>query len=106
MMCAPLHTPHLVCHLVDVTRTKAHDPSQGLVLTIVDRKTHDDSWIGHIFGMAKLQLRLDGRLEDYSKEDESNDNGPGDDDTDAGDRDGGAALMAMDFATNDLKHVA
>ncbi|KAG5630289.1 hypothetical protein H5410_002006 [Solanum commersonii] len=139
-MCAPLYAPHLVYRLVDVTRTKTHDPSQGPMLTIVDRQAHDDSWIGRIFGMAELQLRLGGRLvtkdematlakcypltdsglymcrmgpsfqepiddattdeKDYLKEDKSNDTGPGDDNTDVGDRDGVAALMAMDFATN------
>ncbi|KAH0764860.1 hypothetical protein KY285_000731 [Solanum tuberosum] len=62
MMCAPFHTPHLVCRLADVTRTKAHNPSQGPVLTIVDRQAHDDSWIGCIFGMAELQLRIGGLL--------------------------------------------
>ncbi|KAG5599813.1 hypothetical protein H5410_031183 [Solanum commersonii] len=31
-----------------------HDPSQGPVLTIVDRQACDDSWIGRMFGMAEL----------------------------------------------------
>ncbi|KAH0724938.1 hypothetical protein KY284_000803 [Solanum tuberosum] len=65
MMCAPPHhplrAPHLVCRLVDVTRTKAHDPSQGPVLTIINRQARDDSWLGHMFGMAELQLQIGGR---------------------------------------------
>uniref|UniRef100_M1DA89 Putative plant transposon protein domain-containing protein n=1 Tax=Solanum tuberosum TaxID=4113 RepID=M1DA89_SOLTU len=52
-VCSP-RAPHLVCHLVDVTRTKAHDPSQGLVLTAIDRQARDDSWMGRMFGMAEL----------------------------------------------------
>ncbi|KAH0650410.1 hypothetical protein KY284_030322 [Solanum tuberosum] len=52
---------HLVCHLVDVTRTKAHDPSHGPVLTVIDRQARDDSWMGRMFGMAELQLWIGGR---------------------------------------------
>ncbi|KAH0767859.1 hypothetical protein KY285_003730 [Solanum tuberosum] len=57
----PPRAPHLVCRLVDVTRTKAHDPSQGLVLTAIDRQARDDSWMGRMFGMVELQLRIGGR---------------------------------------------
>ncbi|KAH0729564.1 hypothetical protein KY290_000694 [Solanum tuberosum] len=57
----PLRAPHLVCRLVDVTRTKAHDPSQGPVLTIIDRQAPEDSWLGRMFGMAELQLQIGGR---------------------------------------------
>uniref|UniRef100_M1DUF4 Uncharacterized protein n=1 Tax=Solanum tuberosum TaxID=4113 RepID=M1DUF4_SOLTU len=56
-MCAP----HLVCRLVDVTRTKGHDPSQGPVLTAIYRKSRDNSWMGRMFGMVELQLRIGGR---------------------------------------------
>lgn len=49
--------PHLVCHLVDVTRTKVNDPSQGLVLNTIDRQARDDSWMGRMFGMAEVQLQ-------------------------------------------------
>ncbi|KAH0754743.1 hypothetical protein KY290_025013 [Solanum tuberosum] len=52
-VCSP-RAPHLVCHMVDVTRTKAHDPSQGPVLTAIDRQARDDSWMGRMFGMADL----------------------------------------------------
>ncbi|KAH0709064.1 hypothetical protein KY284_010491 [Solanum tuberosum] len=57
----PPRPPHLVCHLVDVTRTKVHDPSQGPVLTAIDRQARDNSWMGRMFGMAELQLRIGGR---------------------------------------------
>ncbi|WMV41274.1 hypothetical protein MTR67_034659 [Solanum verrucosum] len=52
---------HDVCRLVDVTRTKAHDPSQGPVLTAIDRQVCNDSWMENLFGMAELQLRIGGR---------------------------------------------
>ncbi|KAH0652424.1 hypothetical protein KY289_030102 [Solanum tuberosum] len=42
-------------------RTKAHDPSQGPVLTAIDRKARDDSWMGRMFGMTELQLWIGGR---------------------------------------------
>ncbi|KAG5619694.1 hypothetical protein H5410_004912 [Solanum commersonii] len=61
MICAPPRSPHLVCRLVDVTRTKAHDPSQGPILTAIDRQARDDSWMGRMFGMAELQLRIGDR---------------------------------------------
>ncbi|KAG5610150.1 hypothetical protein H5410_021431 [Solanum commersonii] len=61
MMCAPPRALHLVCRLVDVTRTKAHDPLQGLVLTAIDRKDRDDSWMGRMFGMFELHLQIGGR---------------------------------------------
>ncbi|KAH0632964.1 hypothetical protein KY284_035750 [Solanum tuberosum] len=138
-LCPP-RAPHLVCHLVDVTKTKVHDPSQGKVFSTVDRQTRDDRWLGQMYGMTELQLPIGGHSvtedematlaeryhltdsamymcwmgptfqepiddddatadEEYgSKEDESHDVGPGDDDTDAGD--GDAAFMAMDFATD------
>ncbi|KAH0679451.1 hypothetical protein KY284_020536 [Solanum tuberosum] len=57
---SPPRAPHLVYCLVDVTRTKVHDQSQGKMLSTVDRQAHDDSWIGRMFGMAKLQLRIGG----------------------------------------------
>ncbi|KAH0757914.1 hypothetical protein KY290_021407 [Solanum tuberosum] len=60
MMCAPFAT-HLVCCLVDVTRTKPCDPSQGSVLTAADKQARDDSWMGRMFGMAELQLRIGSR---------------------------------------------
>ena len=56
----PLFTPHLVCHLVDVTKTKAQDVSHRLVLSNTDRKAQDDSWIGRMYGMGELQLRISG----------------------------------------------
>ncbi|KAH0765489.1 hypothetical protein KY285_001360 [Solanum tuberosum] len=138
----PPRAPHLVCHLVDVTRTKAHDPSHGPVLTAIHRQARDDSLIGRMFGMAELQLRIGGRPvtedemetlaehypltdramymcrmgpafqepiddddatadeKDGSEEDKSNNTSPKNYDTDAGDGDGNAASMAMDFATN------
>uniref|UniRef100_M1DV00 Uncharacterized protein n=1 Tax=Solanum tuberosum TaxID=4113 RepID=M1DV00_SOLTU len=43
-------------------RTKAHDPSQGPVLTAINRQVCNDSWMGRLFGMAELQLRIGGRL--------------------------------------------
>ncbi|KAH0730451.1 hypothetical protein KY289_001639 [Solanum tuberosum] len=58
----PPRAHHLVCHLVDVTRTKAHDPSHEPVLTAIDRQARDDSRMGRMFGMAELQLWIDGRL--------------------------------------------
>uniref|UniRef100_M1DZ04 Uncharacterized protein n=1 Tax=Solanum tuberosum TaxID=4113 RepID=M1DZ04_SOLTU len=57
----PPHAPYLVYCLVDVTRTKAHDQSQGKLLSTVDRQARDDSWMGRMFRMAKLQLRIGGR---------------------------------------------
>ncbi|KAH0725350.1 hypothetical protein KY284_001215 [Solanum tuberosum] len=57
----PPRAPHLVCHLVDVTRTKAHDLSSGPILTAIDRQARDDSWMGRMFGMVELQLRICGR---------------------------------------------
>ncbi|KAH0679801.1 hypothetical protein KY284_020886 [Solanum tuberosum] len=143
----PPRTPHLVCHLVDVTRTKAHDPSHGSVVTAIDRQTRDDSWMGRMFGMDELQLRIGSRSvtedekaklaesypltdsamyicrmgpdfqepidddddatadeEDGLDEDESAATSSGDDDADAGDVDGNAASMAVDFATNVSTH--
>lgn len=112
------------------------------MLTVIDKQAPDNSWMGCMFGMAELQLRIGGRSvtenemetlaeryhltdsamymcwmglafqepiddddatadEEYgSKEDELDDTGLRDDDTDAGDGDGNAASMAMDFATN------
>ncbi|KAG5631152.1 hypothetical protein H5410_002869 [Solanum commersonii] len=40
----PSCASHLVCHLVDVTKTKAHDPSQGKVCSTTDRQARDD-WV-------------------------------------------------------------
>ncbi|KAH0636624.1 hypothetical protein KY289_036539 [Solanum tuberosum] len=51
----------LVCRLVDVIRTKVHDQSHGQVLTVADRQARDNSWMGHMFGMAELQLLISGR---------------------------------------------
>ncbi|KAG5605589.1 hypothetical protein H5410_027081 [Solanum commersonii] len=59
-MCPPPHVPHLVCCLVDVTRTKAHDPWKGPMLNVINRQARDDSWMGCMFGMAQLQLRIGG----------------------------------------------
>ncbi|KAH0754512.1 hypothetical protein KY290_024782 [Solanum tuberosum] len=30
------------------------------MLTVIDRKAHDDSWMGRMLVMAQLQLRIDG----------------------------------------------
>ncbi|KAG5595767.1 hypothetical protein H5410_036999 [Solanum commersonii] len=126
----PPHSPHFVCHLVDVTNTKAHHQSQGKVLSIADRQAWDDKCMRRMYGMAELQLRIGSHsvtedeletlaerylltdsvmymcwiglvfqepIDDYDattdeddgpEEDESNDIGPGDDDTDTGDSDG------------------
>lgn len=51
---------HIVYHLVDVTRTKVHDP-YGPVLIVIDSQARDDSWMGHMFGMVELQLQISGR---------------------------------------------
>jgi len=51
--------PPCSSHLVDVTKNKAQDTSHVPILLIVDRQ--DDSWMGHMFGMAKLQLWIGGR---------------------------------------------
>ncbi|KAH0758051.1 hypothetical protein KY290_021544 [Solanum tuberosum] len=59
-VCAP-HAPYLVYCLVDVTRTKTHDQSQGKLLSTVDRQARDDSWMGQMFRMAELQLQIGGR---------------------------------------------
>ncbi|KAG5596515.1 hypothetical protein H5410_037747 [Solanum commersonii] len=40
-LCPP--RPHLVCQLVDVTKTKAQDTSHGPVLSIVDCQAQDNS---------------------------------------------------------------
>ncbi|KAH0732934.1 hypothetical protein KY290_000675 [Solanum tuberosum] len=56
MMCS-LCAPHLVCRLVDVTRTKAHDLSQGKVLT-ANKQAWDDSSMGRMLVMDELQLRI------------------------------------------------
>lgn len=53
--------PHLVCHLVDVTKVKAPEPEQGPIMTNAVRQARDDSWMGRMFGMAEMQLRLGGR---------------------------------------------
>ncbi|KAG5629970.1 hypothetical protein H5410_001687 [Solanum commersonii] len=50
-----------VCRLVDVTRNKAYDQSQGKVLT-ANRQAWDDSLMGRMFGIDMLQLRIGGRL--------------------------------------------
>ncbi|KAH0636304.1 hypothetical protein KY290_036732 [Solanum tuberosum] len=57
----PPRAPHLVCHLVDVTKTKAQEASHGPVLSTADRQAHDDSWMGRMYGMAELQLQIGGR---------------------------------------------
>ena len=59
-VCHP-HAPHLVRHMVNVTRTKAHDPSHGPIMTTIDRQARDDSRIGCMFGMAKLKLWIGSR---------------------------------------------
>lgn len=50
-----------MCHLVHVMCTKAHDPSHETILTGIDRKARDDSLVGHMFGIAEMQLRIGGR---------------------------------------------
>ncbi|KAG5605384.1 hypothetical protein H5410_026876 [Solanum commersonii] len=50
----PHFTPHLVCHLVDVTKIKAQDVSHGPVLSTIDRQAPDDSWMGQMYRMAEL----------------------------------------------------
>lgn len=52
---------HLVYNPIDVTRTKTHNPSHSTVLTALDRQARDDSWMGSMFRMGKLQLRIGGR---------------------------------------------
>ena len=47
-------------HLVDVTRTKAHNPSHGPVLTTIDRQSRDDSCMGSMFGMAEFNCGIGG----------------------------------------------
>lgn len=61
-VCPPC-APHLVCHLVDVTKTEVHDPSQGKVLSTVDRQTMDHSKMGQMYGMIELQLWIGGYSE-------------------------------------------
>ncbi|KAG5590691.1 hypothetical protein H5410_041205 [Solanum commersonii] len=43
-LCVP-RAPHLVCHLVDATKTKAQDISHWPVLLTADHQERDDSWI-------------------------------------------------------------
>ncbi|KAH0649990.1 hypothetical protein KY284_029902 [Solanum tuberosum] len=50
-----------LCYGSIITRTKAHDPSQRPVLTVIDRQARDDSWMGRMFGMTELQLWIGGR---------------------------------------------
>ncbi|KAG5586326.1 hypothetical protein H5410_046760 [Solanum commersonii] len=38
-----------------------HDQSQAQVSSVADRQARDDSWMGRMFGMAKLQLWIGGR---------------------------------------------
>ncbi|KAG5594345.1 hypothetical protein H5410_035577 [Solanum commersonii] len=75
--------------------TKAHDPLQGPILTVIDRQAHDDCWMGPrctCVGWAAFQEPIDdddatADKEDGLAKDESDDIGPGDDDTDVGDGD-------------------
>jgi hypothetical protein len=53
--------PHLVCKLVDVTKTRGQEAAQGQVLSVADRQARDESWMGRMFGMAELQLQIGGR---------------------------------------------
>ncbi|KAG5631153.1 hypothetical protein H5410_002870 [Solanum commersonii] len=88
----PPRAPHLVYHLVDVTKTKAHNPSQGKVLSTSDRQAEDDSLecmalpsfsCGFVMGPT-FQVPIDDDNATDDEEHESNDVGPSDDDTDAG----------------------
>lgn len=47
--------------MVDVTKTKAQDTSHGPVLSVADRQAQDDSWLGRMFSMTELHLRISGR---------------------------------------------
>ncbi|KAG5581039.1 hypothetical protein H5410_051666 [Solanum commersonii] len=51
----------LMGKLVDVTQTKSVDTSHGTVLSAQDRQARDDSVMARMFGMAELQLRMEGR---------------------------------------------
>lgn len=44
-----------------MTKTKAQDSFHGHVLSTVDCQARDDSRMGRMFGIAKLQLRIGGR---------------------------------------------
>ncbi|KAG5595803.1 hypothetical protein H5410_037035 [Solanum commersonii] len=46
--------------IVDVTRTNALDTSHGLVLLAQERQARDDNAMARMFGMAELQLRIEG----------------------------------------------
>ncbi|KAG5576259.1 hypothetical protein H5410_056393 [Solanum commersonii] len=60
-------------------------------------------WMGPTFQEPIDDDDVTTDVEDGTDEDMSDDVGPGDDDTDAGDKDGDVASMAVDFATNELK---
>ncbi|KAG5600906.1 hypothetical protein H5410_032276 [Solanum commersonii] len=53
--------PNLTGKLVDVTKTKALNTSHRSVLSAQERQPRDDSVMARMFGMAELQLRIDGR---------------------------------------------
>ncbi|TMX05210.1 hypothetical protein EJD97_001069 [Solanum chilense] len=48
--------------MVNVTRTKAHDPSHEPIMTTIDRQARDDSRMGRMFGMSQLKLLIGSRL--------------------------------------------
>ncbi|KAH0669888.1 hypothetical protein KY285_024024 [Solanum tuberosum] len=52
--------PDLTGKLVNVTQTKALDPSHGPVMSAQERQARDDSIMARMFGMAELQLRIRG----------------------------------------------
>ncbi|KAH0645580.1 hypothetical protein KY284_033464 [Solanum tuberosum] len=56
-----VYHPDLTGKLVDVTPTKALDPSHGPVLSAQERQARDDNVMARMFGMADLQLRIRGR---------------------------------------------
>ncbi|KAH0730166.1 hypothetical protein KY289_001354 [Solanum tuberosum] len=88
----PPGAPHLVCHFVDVTSTKANDPSHE------PRNVHVSDGPGFPRTIDDDDASADEG--DGSTENELDDIVPIDDDTDTGDGDGNATSMAMDFATN------
>uniref|UniRef100_M1DRW3 Uncharacterized protein n=1 Tax=Solanum tuberosum TaxID=4113 RepID=M1DRW3_SOLTU len=58
----PYRAFHLVCHLVDVTKIKAKVASHGPMLPTTDMQARDDSWMGSMYVMDELQLRIGGHL--------------------------------------------